>query len=218
MGPYCNFCNHRCFTYLPADTPPAALAAYGTSTIIATCREGQRFEKQRLGWCYDDIQSAIRQAQSAAKAETNTESEIDWTTPMFKVFEIRSVEDIERLLPLTTMPTNNPLKRPWATTPSGQLKNCEGVTLLIFAPNASPEVHEVIEQAPLQRELLIAITEQPAQSHPDETELLQALEACTHALSALIDDPMPDDGHGRLLRHGAALTYARALIARHRGE
>ena len=55
MGPYCNFCNQRCFTYFPQETPDYILRAYGTSTIIATCQGGQRFEKQRVGYCYDDI-------------------------------------------------------------------------------------------------------------------------------------------------------------------
>lgn len=59
MGPYCNFCGRRCFTYFPQETPQHILSAYGTSTIIATCVGGQRFEKERVGYCYDDIKAII---------------------------------------------------------------------------------------------------------------------------------------------------------------
>ncbi len=56
MGPYCKFCKHRCFTFIPMDTPRDILDVYSTGvTIIATCPEGQRFEKKKLGYCYDDI-------------------------------------------------------------------------------------------------------------------------------------------------------------------
>lgn len=56
MGPYCNFCNQRCFVPLLMDTLEEALKAYGTSSIIATCRAGQAFEMEKVGWCYDKIQ------------------------------------------------------------------------------------------------------------------------------------------------------------------
>jgi hypothetical protein len=57
MGPYCKLCGRRCFTPLaikdsggdwggavkgvPEDKINLILTAYGTSTIIATCRDGQ---------------------------------------------------------------------------------------------------------------------------------------------------------------------------------
>lgn len=60
MGPYCNYCNLRCFTRLPDETPDYILKAYqGTATIIATCPEGQRFERETVGYCYDDIKRLI---------------------------------------------------------------------------------------------------------------------------------------------------------------
>lgn len=62
MGPYCNFCGTRCFCFFPNDTPAHILKAYGTSNIIATCSRGQQFEKKKVGYCYDDIQAAIREA------------------------------------------------------------------------------------------------------------------------------------------------------------
>jgi hypothetical protein len=37
------------------------LDAYGSSTIIATCRAGQEFEKKKIGYCYDDIVKAIEE-------------------------------------------------------------------------------------------------------------------------------------------------------------
>ena len=64
MGPYCTFCANRCFVPLPMATPPEALKAYGTATIIATCPAGQQFEKARVGWCYDDIQAAIAEQEA----------------------------------------------------------------------------------------------------------------------------------------------------------
>lgn len=56
MGPYCNFCQRRCFVYFPEHTPEHILKAYRPGiTIIATCAEGQKFEKDKNGYCYDDI-------------------------------------------------------------------------------------------------------------------------------------------------------------------
>ena len=57
MGPYCKFCNQRCFVHMPMTTPKHILKAYGTSTIIATCSGGQKFEKDKVGYCYDDIKA-----------------------------------------------------------------------------------------------------------------------------------------------------------------
>jgi hypothetical protein len=62
MGPYCNFCDQRCFVYFPEGTPQEVLSAYGTSTIIATCPKGQAFELERVGFCYDEILKMIAPA------------------------------------------------------------------------------------------------------------------------------------------------------------
>ena len=59
MGPYCRFCNARCFVPIPLLTPEHIRTAYGKLTIVATCLAGQRFEKERLGHCYDEIVLAI---------------------------------------------------------------------------------------------------------------------------------------------------------------
>lgn len=59
MGPYCNFCGRRCFCHFPDKTSEHILVAYGTNTIIATCRGGQEFEKKKIGYCYDDILKEI---------------------------------------------------------------------------------------------------------------------------------------------------------------
>jgi NTP pyrophosphatase (non-canonical NTP hydrolase) len=45
---------------LPLGTPPEILKAYGNTTIIATCAVGQKFEKEKIGYCYDDIQEALK--------------------------------------------------------------------------------------------------------------------------------------------------------------
>lgn len=59
MGPYCKFCDQRCFVPHPEKTPKYVYVAYGTSTIIATCHAGQQFEMERLGYCYDRILKEI---------------------------------------------------------------------------------------------------------------------------------------------------------------
>jgi hypothetical protein len=59
MGPYCNFCERRCFVPIPEGTPPEIRKAYGTSAIIATCAGGQKFEQETVGWSYDLIRRAI---------------------------------------------------------------------------------------------------------------------------------------------------------------
>lgn len=68
MGPYCKYCDRRCFTHLPAGTPAEAVEAYGTATIIATCRAGQDFELKEFGWCYDRIMAAIGAAPAVTPA------------------------------------------------------------------------------------------------------------------------------------------------------
>lgn len=60
MGPYCKFCDNRCFVHFPDNTPEEVLKAYGPNVqIIATCERGQAFEKESRGYCYDDIKSLI---------------------------------------------------------------------------------------------------------------------------------------------------------------
>lgn len=73
MGPYCKFCCQRCFVYLPADTPTEIVKAYGTSTIVATCKAGQQFEKDSTGYCYDDILAAIA-ANERAQIDRNLQT------------------------------------------------------------------------------------------------------------------------------------------------
>lgn len=70
MGPYCKFCNRRCFVPLPLGTPPEIVKAYGSSTIIATCPAGQAFEKERVGYCHDDIHQVLK-ARTAACTPSN---------------------------------------------------------------------------------------------------------------------------------------------------
>jgi len=76
MGPYCKYCDQRCFARLPQDTPKKYLDIYKahgfTSIIIATCAAGQRAEKKSLGVCYDDIVAAI-ESQKLISEETVAE-------------------------------------------------------------------------------------------------------------------------------------------------
>jgi len=55
-------------------TPPHILKAYGTNTIIATCRGGQKFEKEKIGYCYDDIQQAIASNLLASREQWDTKT------------------------------------------------------------------------------------------------------------------------------------------------
>ena len=62
MGPYCQYCQKRCFTYFPEGTPAEAIKAYRPGvTITATCTRGQQAKMERTGWCYDKIVEAIEQ-------------------------------------------------------------------------------------------------------------------------------------------------------------
>ena len=56
MGPYCRFCQRRCFVYTAA-WPEKVRAAYGRFTIAATCSPGQEYERQKLGYCYADVRA-----------------------------------------------------------------------------------------------------------------------------------------------------------------
>lgn len=62
MGPYCKFCNQRCFVHFPEGTPQEVLDSYKSGvTIIATCPGGQEFEKKETGWNYDSIRAIVTQ-------------------------------------------------------------------------------------------------------------------------------------------------------------
>lgn len=54
MGPYCKFCDRRCFVHITYDWPKKIRQSYGRYGLAATCAKGQVFEKQRLGYCYND--------------------------------------------------------------------------------------------------------------------------------------------------------------------
>ena len=63
MGPYCKFCERRCFVHLSPNVEKLTdkklkddiYEAYGKASIIATCSKGQEFEQNKLGWNYDKI-------------------------------------------------------------------------------------------------------------------------------------------------------------------
>ena len=67
MGPYCKFCGRRCFVPFPKETPAEILAAYRSGVaIIATCAEGQRYEKELTGYCLADIEAALKERRADA--------------------------------------------------------------------------------------------------------------------------------------------------------
>lgn len=59
MGPYCHYCQSRCFVPIPADAPAAVRAAFGTATLMATCATGQAHDKQATGYCYADVRLVV---------------------------------------------------------------------------------------------------------------------------------------------------------------
>lgn len=62
MGPYCQFCGTRCFVpmtenlwELMSEAQRECYRTHRPLDIIATCPEGQAFEKARIGVCYREI-------------------------------------------------------------------------------------------------------------------------------------------------------------------
>jgi len=61
MGPYCKYCDTRCFTPIPSVVfeRMKKLNEEGASLgripdIMATCARGQQHDKEACGFCYDD--------------------------------------------------------------------------------------------------------------------------------------------------------------------
>lgn len=54
MGPYCKFCDRRCFVPVPATAPAWVLQAYGRFSLAATCPRGKEFDREQVGACIDD--------------------------------------------------------------------------------------------------------------------------------------------------------------------
>jgi len=48
MGPYCNYCDHRCFV----DDPNRS------GYILATCLQGMEHDKRHLGYSWHDVRLA----------------------------------------------------------------------------------------------------------------------------------------------------------------
>lgn len=76
MGPYCDFCDTRCFAYLPLGTPRKVIRAYGTASILATCPTGQAFEKARVGYCFADIVRMLERRKPRAFRKIQTHKEV----------------------------------------------------------------------------------------------------------------------------------------------
>lgn len=67
MGPYCNYCQQRCFVRIPQDAPAELKAAYGTASLMATCARGIANEQEKLGYSYKSL--AIPEGSSMLDAE-----------------------------------------------------------------------------------------------------------------------------------------------------
>lgn len=65
MGPYCKFCDNRCFSYIPMETPEHILQAFKEKapgvTILANCPKGQDHDKSVIGYNMNDIRQAIKE-------------------------------------------------------------------------------------------------------------------------------------------------------------
>jgi hypothetical protein len=67
MGPYCKYCGQRCFVPFPQNTPEYILNSYRPGvSIIATCPGGQKFEKEKTGYCYDEIKAKVAELEQQA--------------------------------------------------------------------------------------------------------------------------------------------------------
>lgn len=71
MGPYCKFCNTRCFVPFPHDAPQQVIdyfyAMYGSLPILATCPRGQDFELLKTGFNLDSIRALSEEAGCRVK-------------------------------------------------------------------------------------------------------------------------------------------------------
>ena len=54
MGPYCKFCDNRCFVHDPKNA----------GNLLATCKRGQKYEKSKIGYCWDDLQNSKPQPKN----------------------------------------------------------------------------------------------------------------------------------------------------------
>ena len=74
MGPYCRYCNHRCFTHITNEWPEHIVRAYGPYEIVATCPKGQAFEKETIGFSYSDF--LAHRAKECADARNRITDEL----------------------------------------------------------------------------------------------------------------------------------------------
>jgi hypothetical protein len=58
MGPYCKFCDNRCFVPVRLTDEQLAMALERQNfvvSILATCAKGREFDKEMLGFNIDDV-------------------------------------------------------------------------------------------------------------------------------------------------------------------
>lgn len=65
MGPYCNYCDKRCFVPNPNHSDPFN----GGATILATCLGGQKHDKRLLGYCWDEVKDKPEREEVPAPKE-----------------------------------------------------------------------------------------------------------------------------------------------------
>jgi hypothetical protein len=61
MGPYCKFCGTRCFVPVTYRWPDEISNKLGNITIVATCDAGQKFEKEKLGVCWNEVKDKLKE-------------------------------------------------------------------------------------------------------------------------------------------------------------
>ncbi len=60
MGPYCKFCNQRCFVHTPKLTPEVKVRALASKfgrvpDILATCSGGKKYDREVVGFDIDEV-------------------------------------------------------------------------------------------------------------------------------------------------------------------
>ena len=66
MGPYCIYCDRRCFSCIPENAPAEALQACTKhhADILATCPQGQEHDLEVIGWNYDRIRQEAQKHEN----------------------------------------------------------------------------------------------------------------------------------------------------------
>lgn len=70
----CQFCQQQCFVPLTTQAPPEMALPFIIRKVnmMATCRQGQKFDKGLIGYCFDDILAEVPDYDISAVMNTIT--------------------------------------------------------------------------------------------------------------------------------------------------